>query len=335
MSWFLSSSIDKGDFACFPALQKASWEVFGHSLSLAIILFCLSKSASQKIYVKAGPSLFCPLTHLSPAFFSTSLLPLTHSQVFALLVITLVPSCSSSWSLSCLSFPCLSSWSSSWSSSPYLLSSCSSPYSLTQLSHLLTPHLPIFMPPHVTKVSSDAMLQLQPALSMLSTQLIDGRKNMLYIGFYLDDNSFHDNIHWVWDSWANRLAIKHLTDLSSNPDTVCDDKTSSYPNLPPKDFDIAPVCLLSRLWIVISGSLPMLAIAPLSRFGVHSVRWRHHVPASNPICHHSRRTSLLLSRTYIDWWTRLLLQDSLEWKVFSCRLVKCLPTSKFITSYLR
>ena len=79
-----------------------------------------------------------------------------------------------------------------------------------------------------------------PATS--STCLLGIRKRLVDTGLYLGDMSLRDSIHWVWDGWADKLAIK----VAEPKDSVVGNSLLSPP---PDDgsFDLAPISAVVQI----------------------------------------------------------------------------------------
>ncbi|KIJ13523.1 hypothetical protein PAXINDRAFT_156471 [Paxillus involutus ATCC 200175] len=99
------------------------------------------------------------------------------------------------------------------------------------------------MPAKTTKVHAPT---LQPTLCTLPSWLIAARKNLMDTGFYLADNSVHDNVHWVRDGRADRLAVKPAIPVD-DVNGKADDSSAKYTSPPPDKIELAKLCAIVHI----------------------------------------------------------------------------------------
>ncbi|KAI6040515.1 hypothetical protein EDC04DRAFT_2894047 [Pisolithus marmoratus] len=75
-------------------------------------------------------------------------------------------------------------------------------------------------------------------------QLIAARRNMINTGFYLSDDSFHDEVAWAQEGHATCLSIKPET---LDADDTSDGDSLKYPSPPPEGIDVVPICAVVKI----------------------------------------------------------------------------------------
>lgn len=89
----------------------------------------------------------------------------------------------------------------------------------------------------------------QPTLCTLPSRLIAARKNLIKTGLYLGEGSIHDNVHWVRQGRADRLAVKPLAATPTCSDSgKSSDDSSKYPSPPPDEPpELASLCAIAHI----------------------------------------------------------------------------------------
>ncbi|KAI9566519.1 hypothetical protein HD554DRAFT_2275745 [Boletus coccyginus] len=103
------------------------------------------------------------------------------------------------------------------------------------------------VPPPMSCAATPPPMQMT-TLCMLPSHILTARQNMLNTGFYLGDEGILDNVHWVCDGRANRLAVKVATVSNPMKPDISDVASASYPSLPPEEsIELAPLCAIARI----------------------------------------------------------------------------------------